>query len=52
MILLINNFKLDVIINIGFVGVLDESLNVGDVFISDDVKYYDVDVIVFGYEYG
>ncbi|HDE9409189.1 TPA: 5'-methylthioadenosine/S-adenosylhomocysteine nucleosidase [Staphylococcus aureus] len=50
--LLINKFKPDVIINTGSAGALDESLNVGDVLISDDVKYHDADATAFGYEYG
>lgn len=40
------------IINMGFVGGLDLNLNVGDVIILIEVCYYDVDVIVFGYEKG
>lgn len=43
---------LDVVINMGFVGGFDVSLNVGDVVILSEVCYYDVDVIVFGYEIG
>ncbi|EOB8322683.1 5'-methylthioadenosine/S-adenosylhomocysteine nucleosidase [Staphylococcus aureus] len=50
--LLINKFKPDIIINTGSAGTLDESLNVGDVLISDDVKYHDADATAFGYEYG
>lgn len=50
--LLINKFKPDNIINTGSAGALDESLNVGDVLISDDVKYHDADATAFGYEYG
>lgn len=50
--LLINKLKPDVIINTGSAGALDESLNVGDVLISDDVKYHDADATAFGYEYG
>lgn len=50
--LLINKFKPDVIINTGSAGALDESLNVGDVLISDDAKYHDADATAFGYEYG
>ncbi|HIH7832097.1 TPA: 5'-methylthioadenosine/S-adenosylhomocysteine nucleosidase [Staphylococcus aureus] len=50
--LLINKFKPDDIINTGSAGALDESLNVGDVLISDDVKYHDADATAFGYEYG
>lgn len=44
--------KLDVIINIGFVGGLVFMLKVGDIVVFDEMCYYDVDVIVFGYEYG
>ncbi|QHK39045.1 5'-methylthioadenosine/S-adenosylhomocysteine nucleosidase [Staphylococcus aureus] len=50
--LLINKFKPGIIINTGSAGALDESLNVGDVLISDDVKYHDADATAFGYEYG
>ncbi|HFV7546333.1 TPA: 5'-methylthioadenosine/S-adenosylhomocysteine nucleosidase [Staphylococcus aureus] len=50
--LLINKFKPYIIINTGSAGALDESLNVGDVLISDDVKYHDADATAFGYEYG
>lgn len=39
-------------INIGFVGGFDVSLIMGDVVIFSEVCYYDVDVIVFGYEMG
>lgn len=51
-ILLLEYCKLDVIINIGFVGGLVLMLKVGDIVVSDEVCYYDVDVMVFGYEYG
>ncbi|MBE5672629.1 5'-methylthioadenosine/S-adenosylhomocysteine nucleosidase [Staphylococcus sp. SS35] len=50
--LLINKFKPDIIINTGSAGALDESLNVGDVLISDDLKYHDADATAFGYEFG
>lgn len=51
-ILLLEYCKLDVIINIGFVGGLVLTLKVGDIVVSDEVRYYDADVTVFGYEYG
>lgn len=50
--LLINKFKPDIIINTGSAGALDESLNVGDVLINDDLKYHDADATAFGYEFG
>ncbi|HFG9104847.1 TPA: 5'-methylthioadenosine/S-adenosylhomocysteine nucleosidase [Staphylococcus argenteus] len=50
--LLIIKFKPDIIINTGSAGALDESLKVGDVLISDDLKYHDADATAFGYEFG
>ncbi len=51
--LLINKFKpVCSLIYTGSAGALDESLNVGDVLISDDVKYHDADAKTSGYEYG
>lgn len=46
------DFKVDVVINFGLVGGIGEGLYVGDVVIVMEMVYYDVDVIVFGYEYG
>ncbi|GAE32223.1 5'-methylthioadenosine/S-adenosylhomocysteine nucleosidase [Halalkalibacter hemicellulosilyticus] len=50
--LLIQLFKPDVIINTGSAGGFDESLKVGDIVISTEVRYNDVDATVFGYEFG
>ncbi|WP_079508613.1 5'-methylthioadenosine/S-adenosylhomocysteine nucleosidase [Mesobacillus jeotgali] len=50
--LLIEKFKPDVIINTGSAGGFHEELNVGDVVISTEVRHHDVDVTIFGYEYG
>lgn len=50
--LLIDQFNPDYIINTGSAGGLSEDLNVGDVIISTEVRYHDVDVTLFGYEYG
>ncbi|MGY3715443.1 5'-methylthioadenosine/S-adenosylhomocysteine nucleosidase [Sutcliffiella cohnii] len=50
--ILLNNFKPDVVINTGSAGGFLSSLNVGDVVISTEVRHHDVDVTVFGYEYG
>lgn len=50
--LLIDKFQPDVIINTGSAGGFHHDLNVGDVVISDAVRHHDVDVTVFGYEYG
>lgn len=40
------------IINTGSAGGLDADLSVGDVVISTEVRYNDVDATVFGYEFG
>lgn len=50
--LLNDRFQPDYIINTGSAGGFLQSLNVGDVVISTEVKHHDVDVTAFGYEYG
>lgn len=50
--LLIDKFQPDLIINTGSAGGFHGELNVGDVVISSAVTHHDVDVTVFGYEYG
>ncbi len=50
--LLLNNFKPDVVLNTGSAGGFLESLEVGTVVISDEVRHHDVDVTAFGYEIG
>jgi adenosylhomocysteine nucleosidase len=50
--LLIEKFNPDVIINTGSAGGFLKDLNVGDVVISTEVRHHDVDVTIFGYEYG
>lgn len=48
--ILLSNFKVDKIINIGSAGgVLG---NIGDVVVADRTRYFDVDVTAFGYELG
>lgn len=51
-VILLEKFKFDYVINIGLVGGFYLELNVGDVVILIEVCYYDVDVMVFNYEYG
>ena len=43
---------LDYVINTGSAGSLSKKLNIGDLVISTEVKYHDVDVTTFGYEPG
>jgi len=50
--LLIQLFKPDYVINTGSAGGFDQSLKVGDIVISKELRYHDVDATVFGYEYG
>lgn len=50
--LLIEKFKPDYIINTGSAGGFEQSLKVGDIVISTEVRYNDVDATVFGYEFG
>ncbi|MDP8051322.1 5'-methylthioadenosine/S-adenosylhomocysteine nucleosidase [Pasteurella atlantica] len=44
--------KPDYVINTGSAGGLDKNLNVGDIVISTEARYHDVDVTAFGYEIG
>jgi adenosylhomocysteine nucleosidase len=50
--LLIEGHQPDVVINTGSAGGFQQSLNVGDIVISTEVRYHDVDATTFGYEYG
>ena len=50
--ILLQQFKPDVVINTGSAGGFDQSLEVGAVVISDEVRHHDVDVTIFGYEVG
>ncbi|TCI23383.1 5'-methylthioadenosine/S-adenosylhomocysteine nucleosidase [Exiguobacterium sp. SL-10] len=50
--LLIDKFKPDVVINTGSAGGFKKGMKVGDVVVSTEVRHHDVDVTVFGYEYG
>ena len=50
--ILLQKFAPDYVINTGSAGGFDPSLNVGDIVISSEVRHHDVDVTIFGYEYG
>ncbi|GIN85396.1 5'-methylthioadenosine/S-adenosylhomocysteine nucleosidase [Heyndrickxia sporothermodurans] len=50
--ILIHQFKPDVVINTGSAGGFNPALKVGDLVISTEVRHHDVDVTIFGYEYG
>jgi adenosylhomocysteine nucleosidase len=50
--LLLERFQPDTIINTGSAGGYDTKLNVGDIVISTEVRFHDVDLTAFGYEIG
>jgi adenosylhomocysteine nucleosidase len=50
--ILIDKFSPDYVVNTGSAGGFEQSLKVGDIVISSEVRYHDVDVTAFGYEIG
>lgn len=50
--LLIDNFKVDAVINTGIAGSLSNELNIGDIVLSTDAVEYDMDATAFGYPLG
>ncbi|SFP16994.1 5'-methylthioadenosine/S-adenosylhomocysteine nucleosidase [Salibacterium halotolerans] len=50
--LVLEKYKPDMVINTGSAGGFNPELNVGDLVVSTEVRYNDVDATVFGYEYG
>lgn len=50
--LLLEHCRPDVVINTGSAGGLAATLKVGDIVVSDEVRYHDADVTAFGYEPG
>lgn len=50
--LLLEHCQPDVVINTGSAGGLASSLKVGDIVVSNEVRYHDADVTAFGYEPG
>lgn len=50
--LLLEKFAPDTVINTGSAGGYDTELNVGDIVISSEVRFHDVDLTAFGYEIG
>ncbi|MFT5559745.1 MAG: adenosylhomocysteine nucleosidase [Psychromonas sp.] len=50
--LLLEKFNPSKVINTGSAGGYDTTLNVGDVVISTEVRFHDVDLTAFGYEIG
>lgn len=50
--LMIEKYAPDYIVNTGSAGGFEQSLKVGDIVISSQVRHHDVDVTAFGYEIG
>lgn len=50
--LLIDNFKVDFILNIGVAGGIDERLRVGDIVIGESLVQHDFDITAFDHEKG
>lgn len=50
--ILVDRFAVDVLINTGVAGALDERLNIGDMVISTDAVQHDMDVTMMGYKKG
>ena len=49
---MIDNFKIDKLVNVGSAGAINEELNVKDVVIADKLVQYDFDISGLGYEKG
>jgi len=49
---IIDNFNIDLIINIGSVGAFNSNLNILDIVLVNRNYYFDIDLTAFGYEYG
>ncbi|GHE93414.1 5'-methylthioadenosine/S-adenosylhomocysteine nucleosidase [Thalassotalea profundi] len=50
--ILLDRYNPDYVVNTGSAGGFEQSLKVGDIVISSEVRYHDVDVTAFGYEIG
>jgi len=50
--ILIERFKVKVVINTGIAGSLDKEIDIGDIVISKDALQHDMDATNFGYDYG
>ncbi len=49
---LIDRLNVDYVVNTGSAGGFDTQLKVGDIVVSSEVRYHDVDLTAFGYEVG
>lgn len=49
---LVSEFGVDAVVNTGVAGSLDNAIDIGDIVVSTDAMYHDVDATVFGYAPG
>jgi adenosylhomocysteine nucleosidase len=47
--ILVDDYKVDIIINTGIAGSLSNEINIGDIVLSTDALQHDVDAVAFGY---
>ena len=50
--IMIDNYNLDYIINVGSAGAINNELNIGDIVIGEKLVQHDFDLIAFGHEKG
>jgi len=50
--ILVDTFEVTHVLNTGVAGSLDAKINIGDIVLSTDAAYHDVDATVFGYKKG
>ena len=50
--ILIDNFEIESIINVGVAGGLNNNINIGDIVIGEKLVQHDFDITAFGYEKG
>lgn len=50
--ILLDNYTIDYVINIGSCGALQKGMEIGDIIIATETTYFDVDATHFGYDFG
>lgn len=50
--ILVDDYHVNVIINTGIAGSLDNDINIGDIVLSTDALQHDIDAVAFGYDKG
>lgn len=50
--ILISNYNVDKVINVGSAGALNDELKIGDIIIGEELTQYDFDITAFGHEKG